>query len=329
MNPSEFIAGFVQGHGGLCVLDKIHLPYASADSGPAGKFGLGAEFLLPDDDRALLRDRALRFMSDYWQTFPTKVNEFLPDGKRRTVKLKGDPTTAVLADYLRIPVEDGYGTLLLGESDIGLPNDDVPPYQAHVLVRYPEQRMLSFVSTTFPACGDGNAPNFQVLLSAVLRWCDICQPVHGCAGFTLIFAPSMKQNSTLALSMMKRFPGFDFQDGGRFSRNAEQVHDRIKCVNWLTVLSDPLVNELGGVGAVREALAPLCAVHEYDGGIVIQAGAFPMLGDTQRGDVPQAYQLVARYTKAVRFESGDSALFRVPDGMDNREETLAWIRRFD
>ena len=131
--------------------------------------------------------------------------------------------------------------------------------------------------------------------------------------------------------MIKRFPGFDILDGVRFSMKAGSVHNRIKCVNWLTILNDDLVTELGGIEPMREALEPVCKVHEYPGGVVIQAGEAPQLGDTHRGDIPEAYRMVARYTRSVRFEGyqGPSGLFRVPDNHDKIAETLAWIRRFD
>ena len=100
-------------------------------------------------------------------------------------------------------------------------------------------------------------------------------------------------------------------------------------MNWLTVLCDALVEELGGRDKMRTTLEPVCKVHDYPGGVVIQAGAFPQIGDTWRDEVPEAYRFVARYTKSIRFETYRSGLFRVPQGLDGKKETLAWIRRFD
>jgi hypothetical protein len=94
--------------------------------------------------------------------------------------------------------------------------------------------------------------------------------------------------------MMKRHPGFDFQDAGSFLMEAASINNRIKCVNWLTVLCDALVDELGGIDAMRNALEPACKVHEYPGGCLIQASGYPQLGDTYRNDIPAAYRLVAK-----------------------------------
>jgi hypothetical protein len=326
-DTNQVIADLIQADGGICVFDKIYLPFPHKESAPAAKFGLGAELFLPDIDRAELRERVVHFMADYCQTFPDKVDQFLPAGKRRTVKFSGDPTSLVRADFVRNPVEEGYGSLLLGEVDLGSKKDYVDPYQVRILINRTREHELSSVSSAVTVCNDSGQPNFDSLLDAVLRWCTICQPVHGCAGFTFIFDTT--QNSVYAMQMLKRFPGFDFQDGGQFSLQSGSIHNRIKSVNWLTVLSDALVEELGGLGAMRIALEPVCKVHEYPGGVVIQAGAYPQIGDTYRNDVPEAYRLVAHYTKSIRFESYRSGLFRVPHNLDKGEETQAWIRRFD
>ncbi len=330
MDPSETIAEIAQAHGGPCALDRVHLPYAHSSSGPAAKFGLGCQLFLTDTDPASLRERSLQVLGDYYRLFPARVGEFLPEDHRRTVKLKGDPTERIRADSRKFPFDRGYSTSLFGAVDIGLPKDDVCPYQAHMLAVEAQSGELSFVSATMPVGDDAGEPNFRILLPAVLRWCELARPVHGSAGFTFIFASGMSQNTVYALPLMKRFPGFDIHNGVDFISRADGTHNRIKCINWLTVLCDDLVAELGGVERMRHALAPACTIHGYAGGVMIQAGEEPRLGDSQRGDVPEPYRMVARYTKPVRFENYVKyGLFRVANGLDRVAETLAWIRRFD
>ena len=262
--------------------------------------------------------------------FPEQVHEFLPRDSRRTVKFTDDLEARVRADYAKYPVETGYGAGLFGAVDIGLPKDDIQPYQASVVVRRAQYEELSYFSAYTPVCGDRGHPNFDTLLAAVLRWSAICRPMHGSAGFALIFASGMSQNTKYALHLMKRFPGFHYVHGVDFALEAGNAHNRIKCINWLTILGDELVAELGGVDPMRAALEPVCKVHEYPGGIVIQAGEVPQLGDTYRNNVPEAYRIVARYTKALRFENySPDGLFRVPGNLDDAEEALSWIRRFD
>lgn len=88
-------------------------------------------------------------------------------------------------------------------------------------------------------------------------------------------------------------------------------------------------NELGGLDAARKALEPEAILHPYPGGVVIQASEVPLLGDTHRGDIPEAYRRVARFTRPVRFEDYRSSLFKVFEPLDRKEETRKWIRRFD
>jgi hypothetical protein len=328
MDINQAVAELVQREGGICIFDKIAFPLPYNTDAVACKFGLGAELYMPDIDRAVLCDRATQFLTDYWRTFPDYVNRFLADDSRRAVRFSGSPEARIQADIARVPIlRQGYGAALMGMVDIGMKIDSVDPYRADVIVCRAEEHELSCVDAHFQICNGQGAPNFEVLLAATLRWCAICQPVHGSAGFAFIF--ESKQESQYTQQLFKRFPGFDFQDGGQFSMQARDIHNRIKCVNWLTVLSNALVEELGGRDKMRATLEPVCKVHDYPGGVVIQAGAYPQIGDTWRNDIPEAYRLVARYTNSIRFESYRSGLFRVPQGLDKKEETLAWIRRFD
>ncbi len=286
MDINQTIAKLVQSEGGICVFDKIAFPLPYNTDAVACKFGLGAELFMSPADQPLLLHRALEFLVDYWKTFPDKVNRFLADETTRTVKFSGDPRGRIQADMDRQP-QYGYSAALMGMVDIGMKIDNVNPYRSDVLVRRTEENNLSFVNAHFQICNDQSEPNFEVLLAATLRWCAICQPLHGSAGFVFIFEND--QESEYTQQLFKRFPGFDFQDTGSFSFEARDVRNRIKCVNWL----------------------------------------FPQIGDTWRDEVPEAYRLVARYTKSIRFETYRSGLFRVPQGLDKKEETLAWIRRFD
>ncbi|WP_320534470.1 type VI immunity family protein [Robbsia andropogonis] len=329
MNLDEVIGELVRSNGGACVLDRIHLPYDRPSAGPAAKFGLGCELYFSEQDSAVARERVKNFLLDYQATFPERVNEFLPMDTRRTVKIRNDLVSKLDAEFKKHPPEAGYSTALYGAVDVGLPSDDVAPYKGSVLAGRPDDARLSFVKAYMPVCDDDSYLHNETLLAGTLRWCAICKPKHGTGGFTFIFASGMAQNTKYALQMMKRFPGFDFIDGVDFTREAGTVHNRIKSINWLTVLGDELVSELGGIGPMRGALEPVCKVHEYPGGVVIQAGEAPQLGDIATNNIPEAYRMVARYTRSVRFEDYRTSLFRVAPGLDRKEETLSWIRRFD
>jgi Protein of unknown function (DUF3396) len=329
MATTDTIAQLVAANGGAAVLDRIHLPYANPNGGPAAKFGLGAELYLPDIDRKLLREQAAEFLHDFWSTFPQQVNEFLRRDTKRAKRFKGDPRTAIEEDIARQAPETGYSGGLFGDVDIGLQNDDVPPYQASLLVHRIKRSLLSFFEVSLPLTSADGELNRAILRECFFRWCRRFKPLHGSAGFTVIVSPGMEQNSVYALQLMTRFPGFNFPSTVDFAREVSAVHDRIKSVSWLTALGDAIVTQLGGLKVVREALEPACTVHAYDGGVVIQAGPTPRLGDTHANDIPAEYRLAARFTRPVRFEDYDEGLFHVPKDLDDRAETLKWISRFD
>jgi Protein of unknown function (DUF3396) len=72
-----------------------------------------------------------------------------------------------------------------------------------------------------------------------------------------------------------------------------------------------------------------CPVHTYNGGVVLQAGPEPEIGDVNRGVALADYRAVARAVKPIRFEQYSLGLLYPPEPMDRIEETLKWIRRFD
>lgn len=329
MTIQDTIANLVEANGGSAVPDRIHLPYANPKGGPAAKFGLGTELYLPDVDRSALRDYAADFLHDFWLAFPQQVNEVLRRDTKRTRRFKGDPRTTIEVDIARQAPETGYSGGLFGYVDIGLPNDDVPPYQATLLVSRSTDPRPSFFRACMPVASPSGDPHISLLRERFLVWCQRFKPLHGSAGFTFIVCPGMSQNSVYALQLMNRFPGFDFPSGVDFTMELGRVHDRIKSINWLTALGDGIVAQLGGLELLRRALEPVCTVHAYDGGVVIQAGPTPRLGDTHTSDIPAEYRLAARFTRPVRFEDYDEGLFRVPKGLDDRVETLKWVRRFD
>lgn len=170
----------------------------------------------------------------------------------------------------------------------------------------------------------------------VQNWCDILQPVHGTAGPSLLFEPAMGSSYlNNAYGLLKRFPGLDHEESGLWSNQVKDHVHKIRTINWLTVLGEPLIAEIGGRETMRTALhdeRPIldCPMFDYEGGTVMQAGGEPELGDLNFGFIPETYRNVARVTKPLRFEEYRSgALAGVPKPLDNLEETRSWIARFD
>lgn len=180
-----------------------------------------------------------------------------------------------------------------------------------------------------------DAPNdFRNQVARVLQAARTLRPRHGLAGFGIQFDRIHESATSHAVSFpfLKRFPGLHCGRNRTFkvrSTRQRKTTDRIFTTNWLTVLADDIVDQLGGASALGQALGDNGEVHGYEGGVVLQAGPYPQPGDVNNGIIPKAYREVARATAPVRFEDYKLGILVVPPQLDSLAETLAWVRRFD
>jgi len=168
------------------------------------------------------------------------------------------------------------------------------------------------------------------LIANVIAWCNILKPEQGQIGLTPHFEWGMARSyPDVYWPFIKRFNGLEFTTAFGVAAKAERG---LKSVSWLTVLDDAYVADLGGLAALTPLLGPNAIVHPWDGGIVIQAGAEPQIGDTNAGVWPEDYIAVNNALRPIRFEAyrnSPMSLIKVPPPLDAFEETLKWVRRFD
>jgi len=175
---------------------------------------------------------------------------------------------------------------------------------------------------------------FQKLVHA---WCQVLKPFHGYAGVGAIQSMDTvekRRTSHLVYPLAKRFPGLDVDDPGTISSTMEMEGGalKIKGVNWLTALDDACFEQLGGRQAVLSDLGDEFVLYEYEGGVLIQAGLTPQLGDINQQHIPRYYQQLARKLKPIRlvFPEGHSLIQpRNKDGRSNAEISNEWLARFD
>ncbi|HEX2091072.1 MAG TPA: type VI immunity family protein [Longimicrobiaceae bacterium] len=136
-----------------------------------------------------------------------------------------------------------------------------------------------------------------------MRLADTLQPFHGTGGLVLSAPVSRgwQQSAGEALyPMLHRFPGLET---GYAWEMARALSERMGPVNWLTAVHHDLLAPLGGAEAVRRALDPeTFPIHDYGGGLVIQAGSAPQLGDREAGVRIRFYDTVAGLLKPARVE---------------------------
>ena len=330
MNRDEILA--YKGHPAL--LDRLAI---STDRGQLmAMFGLGAELYVAPRDRVQLREDMLAVQEDYYHLFKDKLDHFLLDSPKddgRILKIKDDPFPTIRnAVSNEWPSDQSYTNVIFRRyTHPDFPKDagTVTPWATYFLVSPEKQEELSFYHCHFPVSADKGKLHFDLLRESLLRWCTILRPAHGAAGYCVILEVGTISGEPYTYATLQRHPGLNFLGSSAFTINAKSIHNRIKSINWLTVLGDEILKELGGMEAARAALEPECTLYPYKGGVVIQAGEVPLLGDTYEGNIPEAYRKVARFTKPVRFEGYTSSLFRVFKPMVGAEEALRWAQRFD
>jgi hypothetical protein len=173
------------------------------------------------------------------------------------------------------------------------------------------------------------------LAEVLLALCRKLKPVSGYGGIGIAESPDNLISSRyepIVYQMAQRFPGLEADypiSHGIWQRKGS---GGIKGVNWLTVVGDRWLPQLGGADALQTALAALDSrflVHRFDGGVMIQAGPRPQLGDAARDVWPELYVKLAKLLRPIRItehrpfhQAGAGPRFDL-------ERSEAWLRRFD
>lgn len=300
-------------------------------------FGLGGELYVAPYDRAQMRLDMLDVQEDYYKRFKNQLDRVRmcsgadPDG--RILKLTSENPFSAIRDSIGNWFPDrAYDNILFKRyvhPDFKKNAGSVTPWASVSFVAAEKRDELSSHDFYLPV-GDGRGgARFDTLCECMLDWATRLRPAHGQGGYTVILEIGSIWAEPYTYATLQRHPGFDIHEPVAFMRQTRGIFNRIKCANWLTVLGDPILEELGGLDTARKALEPDCTLHPYPGGVLIQAGPVPQLGDSFNGLIPEAYRKVARFTRPVRFEAYRSSLFRVFEPMMGREEAVKWVRRFD
>jgi Protein of unknown function (DUF3396) len=169
----------------------------------------------------------------------------------------------------------------------------------------------------------GTLPEF------VLPICKRLRPVSGYAGIGFLMPMTFegcRDSELLLLPLAKRFPGIEV-DGPYTS--AIHLKKGIKGVNWLTILGDHWIEEAGGLDYLRIRLEePNFPFYPYDGGLIIQAGPRPQIGDAKRNIWPQHYVTLAKVLKKIQVQKHYS-FFTGKQGRFDNETVMEWLCRFD
>jgi Protein of unknown function (DUF3396) len=169
----------------------------------------------------------------------------------------------------------------------------------------------------------------------VLGFARRLRPLSGYAGIgvqeALSLGPREPYMATVR-QIAERFPGLEIE-----SNYVHTIHvgEGIKGVNWLTLLGDRWVQQIGGLDYLRTRLSDDFELTPYDGGLMIQAGPKPQIGDVTTNRWPRHYVTLAKVLKPIQIKEHYAFHLDNPDpkgaprldAISNSSE--AWLFRFD
>ena len=151
--------------------------------------------------------------------------------------------------------------------------------------------------------------------------------VSGAAGHALVTSQYYSDDAqTHAWKASMHHPGADIYV--RLIDSFTTGLNGLKTVNWLTAINDSMVEGLGGKAQMSLTLPGEVQLISIDGGIVLQAGPEPLLGNTNQGDNLPLYQAVDALLKPLRdLRSRQAKSFSVNG--DDGTATGRWFARFE
>lgn len=160
----------------------------------------------------------------------------------------------------------------------------------------------------------------------VRQICEIFPYQSGHAGYVLQTSKYVQEESEeAAWRLSMRYRGLDIRNE---VRDNIAVRDSIKGVNWLTILSDELLGELGGSSKLRATLKGSGVdVNAVTGGVILQAGKGPVIGDVDAGEDLAPYEAVYAAVEPLMSKTLDRYGSFLLSGGGHVEKTERWLTR--
>jgi len=184
---------------------------------------------------------------------------------------------------------------------------------------------LSYVKLAIPLTSFVERP--PLLPQMLLRWCRRLRPCHGYGGIGIILPPETAQLPLVERAVFacaQRHPGIEVDYPINHSL---WLRDAIKGGNWITVLSDRWIDDLGGRATICETLGDGFQLADYSGGSMILAGTTPEIGDRNRNVDTPRYRRLAKVLKPIRLTVHPA--IHGPAGGYDRAGFEQWLARFD
>jgi hypothetical protein len=275
------------------------------------------------------RLRLLSILDDYLGRCKAEVTHYQKPDTRRLMPWDGQTMPATYGALAERPETEGFSFQMLRRA----PGQDDDPGLWRIwacgFARTDVTRRLSGLKVHFPpSCVLENPDAF---VSTIAEWCARLGCIHGTAGFGVLTVPGTElTGEAWHYRVLKTFPALEYDAMGSYwSETRHGGYEKPRSSNWLTMLGASNVAALGGLDALDRQLRLGVCVKPFDQGVVIRASRLPALRSENNEAVPEAYRVVARMIRPIRFEEYEYGVLKVPEPISGREETLKWIRRFD
>jgi hypothetical protein len=163
--------------------------------------------------------------------------------------------------------------------------------------------------------GPGQVRELALELGAPLPFCS------GQAGLAFNCETDILGTWAEVLKRCFRYPGMEIPDP---DLRSSKLGTRVRTINWLTFLGQPVLGEVGGATGLRARLSsPGTTVQELEGErAVVTLGSWPEAGDTERGLVLPAYRELAHVLEPWLYQE------KLRAALPPENEVLRWERRF-
>jgi hypothetical protein len=144
----------------------------------------------------------------------------------------------------------------------------------------------------------------------------------GHAGLSFNGDADLLQGTPEEQELCFRYPGMDISDG----ELPVDMGSRVDGIHWLNFLGPPVLEELGGIEALRQRLhSPSTTVQALETGrALVTLGPYPDAGDVQQGRTLPAYRELARVLEPWLYQSSPR-----PAHLDELGQHIRrWERRF-
>ncbi|MBN9682182.1 MULTISPECIES: DUF3396 domain-containing protein [unclassified Corallococcus] len=145
----------------------------------------------------------------------------------------------------------------------------------------------------------------------------------GYASFAIVSPQGLFSSGdwTLIEALLARYPGLDAYNNSRLNA---VIGTHALPPAWLTFLGQPLLTQLGGIDALRNALPfPEVSLLPMDGDrVLVTLDEWPDPIDTQAKAIPPQYRALARLMEPTLFQYDGEEL------LPFQHDTNRWLRRF-